>query len=64
MSEIVTYQNYIDNAFVGSEELIEVYNPADAALLARVPQATTIQVERAIAAARKAQKGWAAKPAM
>jgi len=64
MSEIVTYQNYIDNAFVGSEELIEVYNPADAALLARVPQATTVQVERAIAAARKAQKGWAAKPAI
>ncbi|WP_314409138.1 aldehyde dehydrogenase [Pseudomonas kuykendallii] len=64
MSTIVTYQNYIDNAFVGSEELIEVHNPANAELLARVPQATSVQVERAIAAARKAQKGWAAKPAI
>ncbi len=64
MSTIVTYQNYIDNAFIGSEELIEVYNPANAELLARVPQATNVQVERAIAAARKAQKGWAAKPAI
>ncbi|WP_282343480.1 aldehyde dehydrogenase [Pseudomonas sp. PS02288] len=64
MSTIVTYQNYIDNAFIGSEELIEVHNPANAELLARVPQATSVQVERAIAAARKAQKGWAAKPAI
>jgi len=64
MSTIVTYQNYIDNAFIGSEELIEVHNPANAELLARVPQATNVQVERAIAAARKAQKGWAAKPAI
>jgi lactaldehyde dehydrogenase/glycolaldehyde dehydrogenase len=64
MSNILTYENYIDNAFIGSEELIEVYNPANAELLARVPQATNVQVERAIAAARKAQKGWAAKPAI
>lgn len=64
MSSIVTYENYIDNSFIGSEELIEVFNPANAELLARVPQATNVQVERAIAAARKAQKGWAAKPAI
>ena len=63
MSEI-TYQNYIDNTFVGSDSLIEVYNPADAALLARVPDASGEQVGRAIAAARKAQRGWAAKPAI
>jgi lactaldehyde dehydrogenase/glycolaldehyde dehydrogenase len=59
-----TYQNYIDNQFVSSEEHIEVFNPANAELLARVPQASNDQVERAIAAARKAQKGWAAKPAI
>ena len=59
-----TYQNYIDNQFVGSEENIEVFNPANAELLARVPQASNDQVAHAIAAARKAQKGWAAKPAI
>ncbi|MBA1204107.1 aldehyde dehydrogenase [Pseudomonas capeferrum] len=58
------YQNYIDNAFVGSEQLIEVYNPANAQLLGRIPEASGAQVEQAIAAARKAQKGWAAKPAI
>ncbi len=63
MSE-TTYQNYIDNAFVGSDTLIEVRNPATAELLARIPEASNEQVDRAIAAARKAQKGWAAKPAI
>lgn len=59
-----TYQNFIDNAFVPSEALIEVYNPANAQLLGRVPETPAEQVERAIAAARKAQKGWAAKTAL
>lgn len=63
MSE-TTYQNYIDNAFVGSDTLIEVRNPATAELLARIPEASNEQVDRAIAAARKAQKAWAAKPAI
>lgn len=63
MSE-TTYQNYIDNAFVGSDTLIEVRNPANAELLARIPEASNEQVDRAIAAARKAQKAWAAKPAI
>lgn len=58
------YQNYIDNAFVASEQLIEVFNPANGQLLARVPESSNEQVERAIAAARQAQKGWAAKPAI
>lgn len=63
MSE-TTYQNYIDNTFVGSDKLIEVRNPANGELLARIPEASNEQVERAIAAARKAQKCWAAKPAI
>lgn len=58
------YQNYIDNAFMPSEQLIEVYNPANAQLLGRVPESPVEHVERAIAAARQAQKGWAAKPAI
>ena len=64
MSDITTYQHYIDNTFVGSDSLIEVRNPANAALLARIPEAGAEQVERAIAAARAAQKGWAARPAI
>jgi len=63
MSE-TTYQNYIDNAFIGSDRLIEVRNPANGELLARIPEASTEQVDRAIAAARQAQKGWAARPAI
>ncbi|MDF3931150.1 aldehyde dehydrogenase family protein, partial [Pseudomonas citronellolis] len=64
MSEIKTYQNYIDSAFVPSHGLIEVRNPANAELLARVPEATSAQVDAAVGAARAAQKGWAAKPAI
>ncbi|WP_457977224.1 aldehyde dehydrogenase [Ectopseudomonas composti] len=63
MSETI-YQNYIDNAFVDSDKLIEVRNPATGVLLARTPDASNEQVDRAIAAARKAQKNWAAKPAI
>lgn len=64
MSDITTYQHYIDNTFVGSDSLIDVRNPANAELLARIPEAGAEQVERAIAAARAAQKGWAARPAI
>ncbi|QLF92757.1 aldehyde dehydrogenase [Pseudomonas sp. ABC1] len=64
MSDITVYQNYIDNAFVGSDNLIDVRNPANVELLARIPEASTAQVDRAIAVARAAQKGWAAKPAI
>ena len=63
MSDAI-YQNYIANAFVASEALIEVHNPANGQLLGRVPQASDAQVEQAIAAARKAQKGWATRPAI
>lgn len=58
------YQNYIDNAFVASEQLIEVFNPANGELLGAVPESSVEQVERAIDAARRAQKGWAARPAI
>ena len=64
MTELIDYQNFIGNAFVASDQHIEVHNPANARLLARVPQASSDQVEAAIAAARQAQKGWAARPAI
>jgi lactaldehyde dehydrogenase/glycolaldehyde dehydrogenase len=59
-----TYQNYIGGAFVESANHIEVSNPANGELLSRVPESTAEDVERAIAAARGAQKSWAATPAI
>lgn len=64
MTEVTTYQHYIDNRFVAGEPLIEVRNPANGELLARIPEASAAQVDSAISAARAAQKAWAAKPAI
>ena len=52
----LTYKLYIDGAWVDSEgdEVIEVVNPATEQVIGRVPQATRGDVQRAIAAARKA----------
>ncbi|MEG7364185.1 aldehyde dehydrogenase [Pseudomonas citronellolis] len=64
MTDVTTYQHYIDNRFVAGEALIEVHNPANGELLARIPEASAKQVDAALGAARMAQKGWAAKPAI
>lgn len=64
MTDVTTYQHYIDNRFVAGEPLIEVHNPANGELLARIPEASAAQVDAAIGAARAAQKAWAAKPAI
>lgn len=64
MTDVTTYQHYIDNRFVAGEPLIEVHNPANGELLARIPEASAAQVDSAIGAARAAQKGWAARPAI
>lgn len=64
MSQPTTYQNYIDGAFQSTREHLEVFNPATQALLSRVPASGGEEVERALAAARRAQKGWAATPAV
>ncbi|KEA65278.1 Aldehyde dehydrogenase A [Marinobacterium lacunae] len=65
MTHTVTqYQNFIDGRFTDTEQFIEVYNPATQALISRVPASTPDDVEKALDAARKAQKSWAAKPAI
>ena len=64
MTDATTYQNYIDGAFVACDNLIEVRNPATGAVLSRVPESDAATAERAIAAARAAQKGWSQKPAV
>lgn len=61
---ILHYQNYIDGAFVASREQFDVLNPASGKLLAHAPLTTSDDVDRAVAAARKAQAAWAKKPAI
>jgi lactaldehyde dehydrogenase/glycolaldehyde dehydrogenase len=61
---IITYQHYIDGAFVESSAYFDVTNPASGALLSRAPVASAEHVDRAIEAARKAQRGWAKKTAI
>ena len=65
MSEIPVYQNYINGEFrPNSASYIEVTNPATGALLSRVPNTETTEVEQAIDAAKQAQPAWAATPAI
>ncbi|WP_027978343.1 aldehyde dehydrogenase [gamma proteobacterium L18] len=64
MSSVPVYQNYINGQFSDSAEHLEVFNPATGALLSRVPAASGEEVDRALAAARTAQKDWARKPAI
>lgn len=64
MSQPTIHQNYIDGAFESARDHLEVFNPATQALLSRVPASGSEEVDRALAAARRAQKGWAATPAV
>lgn len=49
---------FIDNAWSDAGETFATTNPADGVELAQVTQATNDDVERAVAAARRAQPGW------
>jgi aldehyde dehydrogenase (NAD+) len=51
---------FIDNAWSEGSETFGSFNPADGSELAQVTQATADDVERAVAAARRAQPGWVA----
>lgn len=66
MSDVTTYQNYIDGAFVASAsgQTHDNHNPANGELLSRVPESDANDVQRAVEAARAAQKSWAARPAI
>ncbi|MBT2787176.1 MULTISPECIES: aldehyde dehydrogenase [unclassified Halomonas] len=64
MTQPTIYQNYIDGAFEAAQQHLEVFNPANQKLLSRVPASNADDVERALDAARGAQKGWAATPAV
>ncbi|KAF1049999.1 aldehyde dehydrogenase family protein [Xylophilus sp.] len=64
MSSVPVLRNYIHGEFAASAEVHDVLNPATGAVLARSPLSSQQEVDRAIAAARAAQKGWARKPAI
>ncbi|MBA5636453.1 aldehyde dehydrogenase family protein [Duganella sp. LX20W] len=53
-----TFGLFIDNAWSAPGELFASANPADGSKLADLTQATEADVERAVAAARRAQPGW------
>ena len=50
----------IDNAWTGAADTFASTNPADGKELAQITQATGEDVDRAVAAARRAQPGWVA----
>ncbi|QEM81842.1 aldehyde dehydrogenase [Halomonas binhaiensis] len=64
MSSPTRYQNYINAAFVDTDEHLEVRNPANGDLLSLVPESRASDVEAAIDAAHSAKKAWAALPAI
>ncbi|HKR63174.1 MAG TPA: CoA-acylating methylmalonate-semialdehyde dehydrogenase [Thermoanaerobaculia bacterium] len=57
-------RNYIGGTFVDpdGDRLLDVTNPSDGSVLARVPLSGMQEVDRAVEAAKKAQAGWAATP--
>lgn len=61
-----TYSLFINGSFepAGSGNAIEVVNPATEKIFATAPHATVEQVNKAVAAAKKAQKKWAAYTAV
>jgi lactaldehyde dehydrogenase/glycolaldehyde dehydrogenase len=64
MSTLPVLQHYIAGTFSSSSETHEVFNPATGEVLAQSPIASKEDVDRAIAAARAAQKGWARRPSI
>ena len=60
LERVKTYQQFIGGAFVdaASGETLDVYNPANAKVIAKVPASTKEDVDRAVDAADKAFLTW------
>jgi aldehyde dehydrogenase (NAD+) len=56
------FGHLIDGAWHSSDDVFEVFNPANRQTLAHVAQGTPEDVANAVDAARRAQTGWAASP--
>ncbi len=52
------YKNLIDGEMVDNGEWLEVLNPANEQVVGRVPAAGKDELDRAVAAARRAFKSW------
>jgi malonate-semialdehyde dehydrogenase (acetylating)/methylmalonate-semialdehyde dehydrogenase len=66
-SPVVRYpdvQNYIDGAYVADkpEKYLDVTNPANGAVISRVPLSSAAEVDRAVQSAKKAFPAWSAMP--
>lgn len=61
-----TYQLFINGKFVSSSpgRMIAVTNPATEQVISEVPAGTAADVDDAVAAAEKAQRAWARRPAV
>jgi len=51
---------FIDNTWTEAADTFPSFNPADGSELAQITQASSLDVERAVEAARRAQPGWVA----
>ncbi|MBH1974086.1 MAG: aldehyde dehydrogenase family protein, partial [Rhodobacteraceae bacterium] len=56
------FGHWIDGAYTAPGEVFETRNPATGVVLAEVTQGTAADVDRAVAAARRAQVKWARLP--
>lgn len=63
---VTRHKNFINGKFVDSmsAEFVPVLNPATGEVLSEAPDTQTPQVDDAIAAARRAQRAWEARPAI
>ena len=61
-----TRENFIEGAFAtdGGKDRIDVFNPSRNTVIGDVPESGPGVVDRAVAAAKKAQKSWAKLPAI
>ena len=57
-----TYHNLIDGELVGTDTTMEVLNPANEQVIGLVPACSEAELDRAVAAARRAFKGWSKTP--
>ena len=58
------YEMLIDGEFVTSAKMLPVVNPATEEIISEFPSGTVEDVDRAVLAAERAQKRWAALPAI
>ncbi len=58
------YEMLIDGEFVASEKMLQVVNPATEEKISEFPSGAVEDVNRAVLAAERAQKAWAALPAI